>query len=204
MGVGATDEILSNLCRIQSVNRLTVNCRTITNEGLRHINKMNMLTSLTIDPVPEDAKISQLGVLPNLRVINLDDVVTLDDEDVAALAKSSRLLSLRRATLRISDEGLRHLGKLTQLRELDVSYCDQITDNGLKAIANMKGLTQLELAGTKISDRGVQNIEKLLPQLQYLNLVSTKVSFETAERIRKQYPLIDVAKWPTPQAVDPR
>lgn len=103
-----------------------------------------------------DAALHDVGQLPNLRELTIEDAT-------------------------IADAGLAHLHKLSRLEILRITRCG-ITDDGLSRLEGMDSLTGLHLEETAVTTQGLKILEKL-PQLTVLHLPSTRTDDQSLELI---------------------
>jgi hypothetical protein len=106
--------------------------------------------------------------LPSLRELSLRGCVSLQDEDLAALAGLSALESLDCDTCtKLTGSGLYHLTGLSRLRELVLSSCERLTRLRL---SDMPALAFLDLGQS-----GIEELELAdLPLLEKLDLYCTR------------------------------
>jgi hypothetical protein len=97
----------------------------------------------------------------------------LRGDDLAVLAKCTRLEWLQLTENPLDDAGLAHLVELP-LRELMLDITP-VGDAGMEFVADMETLEQLDVANTRITDKGVASIARL-PELQVLWLAGTGVT----------------------------
>lgn len=116
----------------------------------------------------------------------------IGDEQLAPLAKLSRVYELNLRGTEITDEGLAHIAGLTDLVRLHLERT-KIGDAGL---AHLKGLTNLEylnLYGTRVTDAGLAQLAGL-KKLKRVYVWETKVTEEGIAAIKQALPAVDVIR----------
>lgn len=122
----------------------------ITDEGLTHVGKLQSLEFLWLDKTKiTDDGIPHLQSLPRLRKLLLQ-YTSVGDESMATLAKISTLQELALAETHVTDVGVRALRplKLTSLK-LDGTA---ITDASAATLTSFTGLQKLDIFNTSVSD----------------------------------------------------
>src|SRR5262245_22542504 len=143
-----TDKDLPLLAEVRNLRALNVNgTERITPRGLRAIEKLKELRSLTIDEVSDvDEIMPSVGELTELRTLEVDHV---------------------------TDVGLRHLSKLQKLKELSLDLLvdpDDVSRNSnvtlaLKYIARLQSLRDIHLRDIALNDEQVSWLAEL-PKLE--------------------------------------
>lgn len=166
----ATDEDLSVVEGLASLESLSISRAQITDEGLKHLRGLSNLEWLWI----VDSDITGAGL--------------------TGLRESTKLKRVWLYNTRFNDDGLRNLSDLTKLLHLDLNRTD-ISDEGLKHLGGLVFLESLRLEGTRISDRGLKHLTGLVG-LQSVYLENTAVSQEGIEYLRATMPEVATARFP--------
>ncbi|CAD6258777.1 unnamed protein product [Miscanthus lutarioriparius] len=166
---GVMDTELSlAVSRLKNLLKLDITCcRNITDVSLAAIT--SSCTSLISLRMESCSRVSS-GALQligkhcsHLEELDLTDS-DLDDEGLKALARCSKLSSLKIGIcLKIGDEGLTHIGRsCPKLRDIDLYRCGGLSDDGIIQIA--QGCPMLECINlsycTEITDRSLISLSK--------------------------------------------
>lgn len=146
-----------------------------TDAALRTLAEIPGLRSLDIPSARvTDAGLQSLGVLKQLRVLNLDATAPgVTQAGVESLASLTELRYLGLAGSRkISAASLQKFTGLTQLCGLDLNSTN-LTDAGLSVAKSFPELRLLNLGYTKVTGTGLESLAGL-PQLESLNLQGCK------------------------------
>jgi len=100
--------------------------------------------------------------------------IKVTDDDLACIARFTRLENLYLRHMPISDAGLKHLRDLRHIRQLYLSFTD-ITDDSAEILAGFEKLERLRLVGTRISDVGIAKLSTLR-HLEELDVRKTQVT----------------------------
>lgn len=180
------DKTLTQIPLMKSLRELTIHSEgcsrvIVTDAGLRQMNKLESLESLTVEYMfsGSSGEVSALlAKLPKLRRLELPPASgeTSWLEALPAL-KQLRVLAIRTVPPESKDYAAwspkavgRQLEKLEQLEELSIA--GDITDKLLDSIAQLKNLKRLTLWGSDLSDEGLMKLAAL-KKLQALDLSST-------------------------------
>ena len=207
---GITDSSLADLQKLP-LKRLSLNCATITDDGLRHLVRVATLETLTLQCDQVTVKgLQHLSRLPKLQTLGIvynpaidNDVAatvstfkSLRDLSLFQLTRSSPRLSpracgqiarlplsrLRLENISIGDDGLNELARCTTLTSLYLRNTD-ISDQGVEVLWRLTSLTELSIINCPISDRGMPGIAKC-DSLTYLSLCGTGISDEGLNVLR--------------------
>ena len=139
---GVTDADLAILAdNLGSLENLSLNSTAVTDDGLRHLNKLKNLEAV---------------YLTNTRIT---------DAGIAHLRNLPKLWHLHILRTSITDVGVTYLGKMSKLRHLNVSHT-AITDNCLEHLAHLTALDWLSIHNTQITDEGVEKLQESLSPSQ--------------------------------------
>jgi len=184
-----------------------IEVRKMTEAVMVTLRKVNCL-DLRVPP-NADVKMSHIGQLVNLHVLDLKDTGTkmtlygsmqyfeklthlhtldfsrayLSDGDLHHLKKLKNLQSLYLGGTKVTGAGLLHLANLTCLHTLNLSKAN-VTDVGLHHLAQLTHLHTLDLSYTEVTDAGLLHLEKLT-HLQTLYLGGTKVTDAGLHHLKK-------------------
>ncbi len=165
-----TDEGLKHLQGLTNLRSLTLFWNNdVTDEGLRHLRGLTNLRRLDVSLCFDitDKGVSHLRGLTNLQYLGLDDTKIGDD----GLVNIKGLCNLEKLTLNhtaVTDKGLAHLKELTRLKSLDLGST-RITDKGLEHLKGLTALRTLDLAASKVCGDGLVQLKEL-PTLRILRL----------------------------------
>ncbi len=190
-----TNEGLAELKALKSLRSLDLGHDTgISIAGLAHLNELRDLVSLRASNVHQDNSGLNIAGLTSLEDLTLSvrRKESLRDEDLACLAKLTRLKSLQLGPHEsaISDVGIKHLAGLTSLDFLNVGGRN-VSDVGLAYIGNLRNLSHLRITGD-FTDRGLRSLERL-ERLGILSITSEKAFRNAAlNRLRRNLPNLQV------------
>jgi beta-lactamase regulating signal transducer with metallopeptidase domain/thiol-disulfide isomerase/thioredoxin/protocatechuate 3,4-dioxygenase beta subunit/Leucine-rich repeat (LRR) protein len=209
-----TDEDLTVLGTLSSLQELTINNSPITNEGLAHLAPLKSLKKLwlhnghksinmdvtvsglaALKGIPltylhlwnirlDESRLECLGGFPTLEELNLKQM-PICDEDLAVVGKLSQLTWLTFTTDTVSDGGLEYLAGLTCLE--DFQPITPLTDKGLYHIGKMRMKGRLVVKG-HFTDEGLRHLEGLSSLRQLKVTTSGEISTEAKERLRRKLP----------------
>lgn len=129
---------------------------------LKHIEGLRGLFGLALwETDTGDAAFQRLGLLSNLRWLDIGDTL-------------------------ITDEGLAFVRGLSRLKELSLLNT-QVGNNGLLHLEGMSSLRHLDLMGTKVNDAGFDRLSRLR-SLQYMRLLETDISYPTYDKLKRALP----------------
>lgn len=184
---GITGEALSQLSEL-SLKRLSICDSTITQQGLKHLTKMQeleelelQLASLSAASIPPLAQLRNLKTLRILRInfnfrVNgglnclegADSLESLDisgdkltERVVRAIVKLRGLKSLKLGRCIIDDEGVELLLKLNQLEHLEIADCSDLTDRSLTLLSGLTKLKSLFLSETNLEGRTLPHLARI-------------------------------------------
>lgn len=107
----------------------------------------------------------------------------INDRDVAAVKRLTKLEILSLKSTNVTDAGLVHLTELTNLQFLCL-FKSQFTDAGLEHLKRLTNLQTLDLGSTRVSDTGLENL-KGLTNLRELKLENTKITDAGLESVKR-------------------
>lgn len=115
---------------------------------------------LTQTEIP-DAGLKPLEGLPDIQSLSLGDRVT--DAGLEHLKVLTQLHTLNLRATKVTDAGLADLGALRQLQWLSLSDTN-VTDAGLEYLKGLTRLQSLDLRGTKVTDADAKRLQNALPR----------------------------------------
>jgi hypothetical protein len=136
----------------------------ITDAGLAELAKLNLPNLQELDlgkcPAITDAGLIQIGKIPTLTFLILDDNPNITDDGLLHLKDLKKLDFLRVWACRnITDRAVDNISSITSLRELSLEQCLQITDAALPKLATFKNVRRLRLNGCdQLTDEGIQHL----------------------------------------------
>lgn len=166
-----TDSGLAELRRLQRLQELHVYSKQVTTAGIRHINKLAALRSLSLFgcKVDDDA-LTELACLPALGRLHVNYIQFSTPALAKLQARARTLRELVLAECEVSDEGVQSLAALENLQQLSIDGPD-LTDAGLAVIASsFLQLGHLSVKGPRITRAGLRNLAKLRDCLTWLDV----------------------------------
>ncbi len=154
------DACMNHIAHLTGLKQLEILYTNITTKGIRQIDKMKSLESLTIANKLDDAGLEVISKLPSLKNLYI------------------------RNQCRITNKGMRYFGRLSLLEELAFN-CNIVDDESLVHLSKLPRLRYLLLLGNKFTDEGMihlKNIPNLKTlQLYWLNQLTDKALLHIAE-----------------------
>jgi hypothetical protein len=153
---------------------LTAKGTTITDVGLRHLERVRGLKMVRLDGSHiTDAGLESLRV-HDLKWLILENDSQVTDAGLAHLAEMTRLIWLELPGADLTGAGLAHLDQLDQLRTLVLAGTD-VGDESLAHLSKLERLNRLDLSGTRVTGPGLPHL-KGLDKLEELYLDDTELS----------------------------
>jgi hypothetical protein len=109
---------------------------------------------------------------PQLETLCLTKT-TLNDDQLKALSRLTRLTWLRVSHCEVTDAGAMHLSRLPRLRTLNLTG-NRVTSRIVPALNSCSELQHLYLSETDVDDAGIASLD--LPELEFLSLQGTRVT----------------------------
>lgn len=188
VGIQATggelrDKHLLGIESLPKLRRLDIgNATGISDEGLIHVSRHTSLEWLTLPATATDVSVGSLGMMANLRGLDLGRT-RATDASLRAIVVLPKLEFLYLHDTRVSDAGVLNLRKTSKLKLLDLNRTS-VSDRGLESVARCKLLKYLHLQGTNVGDNGISHLASL-SHLQDLSLPETKVTDNVIEPVSK-------------------
>jgi Leucine-rich repeat (LRR) protein len=136
-----TDTTLTEIRRLNQLQRLWLNDAFLTDAGLVHLKGLTNLSDLWLDGTQvTDAGLVHLKGLTKLSALNLNGT-------------------------QVTDAGLVHLKGLKKLSRLWL-IDTRVTDAGLMHLKGLTKLSTLGLYGGRVTDAGVDELKRSLPSLE--------------------------------------
>ncbi len=169
-----SDAGLGHLRGLKKLRILALAGTAVTGEGLARVQALPGLEELTLDGTRVDAAgLAQLRPLTRLRQLSLVKL-PVGDAGVAHLAALTNLRRLNLADTNVTDAGLEHLRALTNLQQLHLAHNVRVGNAGVRHLLALKDLQYLDLNRTGIDSAGLENLDAL-QDLRELDVVNTKV-----------------------------
>jgi hypothetical protein len=204
LGQRGSPSTLSNIGRLNHVDRLDFHGPFVTDAGLAHLKGLTKLNYLNFGYRGYDctggtstwapARVTDAGMpyLKGLAILSFLDLSGTQVSDVGLenLAGLTELLSLRLSDTRVSDAGLAHLEGMTKLSDLDLSGT-AVSDEGLAHLKALTNLAFLRIRGTQITDAGLAHL-KGLTELRMLDLSDTRITDAGLAHLKGLTKLFDI------------
>ena len=149
-----------------SISNLALNlCRSVTNDGVKHLCKMRHLDHLELSsPVSLTGKcLTNLKGADHLVSLNLESM-SVEPEDLKALASVKGLSSLDMSNCRVKDPGVVELSKIANLNILNLTGND-LTETGLMSLTKLKKLRALRLVDCPhVDDKALAKFKAAMPR----------------------------------------
>jgi hypothetical protein len=174
----------------------------VSDDGLKHLKQFRNLTALSLaSPGPmwvngkritpiTDAGMANLD-LKNVVNLNLDGL-PITDAGLKSLPELPSLRNLQLTGTMIEGPGLSRIAAFRNLEQLLLNG-SAVTDEGLRQLAGAKSLVLLFLDGIPLSAAGLKPVVTL-PSLRYLSIRGCQVPYEDVERIRTDFPSLQIER----------
>ena len=131
-----TDEILADLCRIESLSAINVaGSQRVTDAGVRHLGRLRGLNGLNLSGTAvTDDGVTILRELPELEMVGLQ-WTAVTDRGARHIANCQQLQRVELGGTRTGDGALAALAGKPRLRELSTGR--EVTDSGLRMLHEM-------------------------------------------------------------------
>jgi hypothetical protein len=186
-GEGIDDEVVDQVLRCDSLDRLTLAYPVVSQDTLRRIGNLRELTFLALPGTPlNDDVVRDWSALTGLWEVNLDDTQI----SVETIGWLSRIESLRRVSIKrvaLNEAAADALGELTQISELYVAGVPMSPSKLCRLLRN-GGLETLDLSGWKVDRELVDRICSDGFALKYLVLRDTEVDRDSLQRLMEAAP----------------
>ncbi len=181
-GEGINDEVVDQVLRCDSLDRLTLAYPAVSQDTLRRIGNLRELTFLALPGTPlNDDVVRDWSALTGLWEVNLDDTQI----SVETIGWLSRIESLRRVSIKrvaLNEAAADALGELTQISELYLAGVP-IAPSKLRRLLRHGGLETLDLSGWKVDPELVDLICSDGFALKHLVLRDTEVDQDSLQRL---------------------
>lgn len=177
-----TNDDLKVLQRLKKLTRVTLTDTAIGDAGLLHLGAVENLQDLQIGGTQvTDDGLAHLQSL-DLRTLYLSDTA-ISDAGLLQLREFDKLYNLHLSRTSVTDEGMRTLQTLPRLDSVFLEGTD-ITDAGVAHLVRQARLSGVRLAGTKVTDAGVKQL-LYLPRLGNVSLGGTQATDRSLGYLRK-------------------
>jgi internalin A len=138
--------------------------RTLDDEGMKSLNKLTGLTSLTLVGTSiTDKGLEQLASLKNLESLQLSNSA-ITDAGLKHLVGMKKLKFLELNATKVTGASLKDLQGLTALEHITF-FNTPLNDAGAKQLASFKSLKRVELSKSKVSETATAELKKAMPDL---------------------------------------
>ena len=141
--------------------------------------ELRQLSSLPVSPLSSTSTFLR-KLLSSLTYVDLSELPNVTDRELEKICDARDLETLIVDGTSVSERGFNALSRLTSLKELNLSG-ESFGDACLLHLSEAHGLTSIYTCNTRISDAGLRELGHLT-ELQYLALLYSKVSDESANR----------------------
>ncbi len=158
---GLTDDEMSAMGALQTVNEMEIVAPRLTDTGLAAIARLRNLRVLHLEGtmMMTDEGLKSLATLPKLRHLRLSGLFT--DQGLAYLSVAPALKAMWLETPRVPEEGLQSLAQIKSLERLTLPWLDLITHRSLVFLRSMPKLMALGVGDAADSDRGMASLASL-------------------------------------------
>jgi tetratricopeptide (TPR) repeat protein len=173
-GIAATNELLSAIGKITSLQKLYVYDGTISQSQMKLLQQLTNLEDVHL-PWQAKKKWESLQVATNwrkLKQVRLNEENLLDNQ-IEALLNFPGLERLSLSSNKLTDRAFDTISKLQNLQHLELDG-NPIEGKELHALALMPNLTELQLSNTAISDRSLLNNPPRSTSVKILHLAGNK------------------------------
>ncbi len=192
-GRGITDEGLETIGQLSGLRTLDLGSTGITGAGLKHLAGLSNLEALHLDcTATGDVGLYHLAGLTNLEDLRIS-YAKITDSGLLHLKGLTSLHTLWLQFNHISDAGLEHLSSLINLKELRLNNNGVITDEGVRHLAGLSQLERLFLNGSSISDVGLEELRGLT-RLKTLYVVRSRVTDAGEKRLKEAIPDLEIRR----------
>ncbi|CAI5528098.1 unnamed protein product [Closterium sp. Naga37s-1] len=172
-----TDDALAPLAACHHLASLSTHgCNRLSAAALTHVSHLPSLTRLNLEMCGLlKGGMRHLTGLSSLRTLNVGWCTSLDDDDMADIARLSSLHSLNVSRCKITDAGLTALLQaLSSLTSFSMAGCQHVTDTAFSLISGVHGLTELNVEWCALlTNTGLKHMQALT-RLTSLNLAYTR------------------------------
>lgn len=188
---------LATLRALPHLADLDLRSRGVNDEVAGEVAGWARLRGLNLGSTPH---LSDAGLWPLLKLKELDSLglnwaTAITSRGMIPVGKMTHLRTLDLSGTKVGDDGLRNLAGLTGLRRLglNVDRKPGISSAGLRHLGGMTELEHLDLFSTRVTDADVPFLAGF-KKLKEVTLFDTGVTFDGAERLRKELPGAKVNK----------
>ncbi|MBS0202204.1 MAG: hypothetical protein JSS49_04830 [Planctomycetes bacterium] len=179
-----SDESAAALASLHSLQALDLRSQVECSEkGLQILLQMHQLQEVSLsDRLVNDELLQDLGVFPNLKVLNVRSMF-VTDKGLTAISRLPGLQTLR-ITLaeNVTRVGLRHLADMP-LKRLEITYFNA-ADADVKELRGVTALRKLQLMNaSRITDAAIPSFSEM-PNLKELELVGATLSRGDIKRLK--------------------
>jgi Leucine-rich repeat (LRR) protein len=189
---GITDAGIDALRRLFRLQRLVLDETNISGEGLSKLVDVRRLAELSLFHCVRlsNSGLASLRTLDFLSSLNLGDCGQIVDQGLVHVRSLRGLTNLCLEGTAITDTGLRYIQELVALANLDLGWT-AVTDEGVARLHPLVGLKSLTLSGTRITDESLVLLNQF-QDLAYLDLSNTHISDKGLGALAHQLDLIEL------------
>jgi Leucine-rich repeat (LRR) protein len=144
--------------------------RGVSDEGLSHLRGLTSLQYLlTGGQGIDDEGVAHLADMTQMEILDLRDTLITDD-GLVHLKKMKKLKRLILYGTRVTEKGFAHLENFKNLEELEVLY--GVTETGLMHLSKLPSLKNITIDGDSITSKGIETLSKM-KSLEHLYIDNT-------------------------------
>eukprot|EP00210_Caulerpa_lentillifera_P003761 g3593.t1 len=175
---------------LRQLKRLELSATKATVQELKELSGLKNLREIGLMGFKFNREgLNSLKLFCDLESINIERAI-LEFSHLDAIAKFSRLKSLKMGFTRVNNRNFQIIAQISSLTELEVNAC-RISDRGLTSLSNLTNLKSINLSDTFISNGSLEHICKL-SSLTRLNLGCCEISDEGLAKITSLVNLQDL------------
>lgn len=204
-GMGLDDAGLKALAGLPTLEQLSTNGMTVSDDGVRALAACKALRSIAFFHPGKSfsgAGLMALAALPNLERLTIAGSAEFGDDGLAAVAQIPHLKEFRTWHVGASAEGIRKLKALKDLKSLTIGQRlaskppVMLSDDTVTAVAEMPSLEMLSLQEARLTLPALGKL-KQLPNLKRLTLDGIDIPEAQIAELRQQLPKTEI-KWTAP------
>jgi hypothetical protein len=168
-GIDQDDETALTIAdTFKSLEQAYLRETSITNAGVDHLSRLEMLKVLTLDGARIDDEVADsIRKMKRLQWLSVERCA-VGDTTLVAISQCPNVWYLSFSETNVTDEGLAELGKLKKLHVLYLTSCKSVTDDSVEVLSRMsdaEGLL-LNLQDSGITEKGARQLQHALPRAQ--------------------------------------
>lgn len=204
-GIGLDDAGLKAIAGLPSLEQLSTNGMTASDEGVSALATCKALRSIAFFHPGKSftgTGLAVLSVIPKLDRLTVAGSAEFADEGMAAVAQIAHLKEFRTWHSGATAEGVKKLQALKELKSLTIGQRlankppVTLSDDTVAALAEIPSVEMLSLQEARLSLSALSRL-KQLPNLKRLTLDGIDIPEPQIAELRQQLPKVDV-KWTAP------